>query len=288
MLAQGCPGNRCSWADIEEGYMRILTRKILVSIGLVLCLSHAAYADDEVELSDGPVKEALASSAEELAKMHDGSQIPVYIAAGSTTAPDADVVVEILDNIDASSTGSDRETSSGTTGKAVNAFDTKGGETVIQASGPMGNGTGSSETLVSNVGPGVSSGGTSGSAVKTTAKRMEVINYARQFLGNPYVYGGTSLTEGADCSGFIQSIFKNFGITTGRSSRDQYAKAKTITKEELKPGDLIFYASGDYINHVALYCGNNVIIHAANETTGIATGDAYYREPYGYGRFIFD
>ena len=122
--------------------------------------------------------------------------------------------------------------------------------------------------------------------IATTASRQALIQYAKQFLGNPYVYGGTSLTDGADCSGFVQQIFKHFGITTGRSSRDQYANAQSINFEQLQPGDLVFYASGDYINHVAIYAGDGVIIHAANARTGICTGRYDYRTPVGYGRFI--
>lgn len=122
--------------------------------------------------------------------------------------------------------------------------------------------------------------------IATTASRQALIQYAKQFLGNPYVYGGTSLTDGADCSGFVQQIFKHFGITTGRSSRDQYANAQSISFEQLQPGDLVFYASGDYINHVAIYAGDGVIIHAANARTGICTGRYDYRKPVGYGRFI--
>lgn len=122
--------------------------------------------------------------------------------------------------------------------------------------------------------------------IATTASRQALIQYAKQFLGNPYVYGGTSLTDGADCSGFVQQIFKHFGITTGRSSRDQYANARSISFEQLQPGDLVFYASGDYINHVAIYAGDGVIIHAANARTGICTGRYNYRTPVGYGRFI--
>ena len=122
--------------------------------------------------------------------------------------------------------------------------------------------------------------------IATTASRQALIQYAKQFLGNPYVYGGTSLTDGADCSGFVQQIFRHFGITTGRSSRDQYANAQSISFEQLQPGDLVFYASGDYINHVAIYAGDGVIIHAANARTGICTGRYDYRTPVGYGRFI--
>jgi cell wall-associated NlpC family hydrolase len=100
------------------------------------------------------------------------------------------------------------------------------------------------------------------------------------------VYGGTSLTNGADCSGFTMRIFEHFGIDTGRSSRDQAAKAKTISINDIQPGDLLFYASGDYINHVALYIGGGQIIHASNSKTGIIISTAYYRTPYKAATFL--
>lgn len=177
---------------------------------------------------------------------------------------------------------------------------------IIQAAGDAISGTRSS-TSVTKSGAAVTNAGTSilsrGNVIEagtsivksissnlpviaTTASRQALIQYAKQFLGNPYVYGGTSLTDGADCSGFVQQIFKHFGITTGRSSRDQYANAQSISFEQLQPGDLVFYASGDYINHVAIYAGDGVIIHAANARTGICTGRYDYRTPVGYGRFI--
>ena len=109
--------------------------------------------------------------------------------------------------------------------------------------------------------------------------RQDVVDYALQFVGNPYVWGGTSLTRGADCSGFTQSVFAHFGISTGRSSRDQAARGKSISVSDAKPGDLLFYASGDYINHVAIYIGGGQVIHASNPTTGICITPANYRTP---------
>ncbi len=123
-------------------------------------------------------------------------------------------------------------------------------------------------------------------AALTSATRTAIVAYAKQFLGNPYVYGGTSLTNGADCSGFTMRIFEHFGIDTGRSSRDQAAKGKEIPISEIQPGDLLFYASGDYINHVALYIGGGQIIHASNSKTGIITSTAYYRTPYKAVTFL--
>lgn len=128
-------------------------------------------------------------------------------------------------------------------------------------------------------GPGGSKnpGGNSSGVEKAT--RTAVVAYAKQFLGNPYVYGGTSLTKGADCSGFTQAIYSHFGISTGRSSRDQAARGKEIPISEAQPGDLLFYASGSYINHVAMYIGGGQIIHSSNPKTGICIAPSNYRTP---------
>lgn len=105
----------------------------------------------------------------------------------------------------------------------------------------------------------------------------EIISYAKQFLGNPYVYGGNSLTKGVDCSGFVQQVLKKFDINVERSSRSQYASnGVKISKSDLLPGDLIFYGSNGHIDHVALYAGNGEIIHASTPKTGITMGDLYY------------
>ena len=122
------------------------------------------------------------------------------------------------------------------------------------------------------VGPGAST-------AVVSATRSALVAYAKQFLGNPYLYGGTSLTEGADCSGFTQGVFAHFGITTGRSSRDQAEKGREIAISDVQPGDLLFYASGGTINHVALYIGGNEVIHASNPTTGITISPYNYRTP---------
>lgn len=128
--------------------------------------------------------------------------------------------------------------------------------------------------------------GPGSSAAVVSATRTAIVAYAKQFLGNPYVYGGTSLTNGADCSGFTQSVFAHFGITTGRSSRDQAAKGKEISMSAIQPGDLLFYASGSYINHVAIYIGDGKIIHSSNPTTGITITKYNYRTPCKAATFL--
>ena len=118
-----------------------------------------------------------------------------------------------------------------------------------------------------------------GASAVVSATRTAMVAYAKQFLGNPYVYGGTSLTDGADCSGFTMRIYEHFGYSIGRSSRDQAAGGRSINLSDAKPGDLLFYASGDYINHVAMYIGDGKIIHASSTTTGIIISQANYRTP---------
>lgn len=160
-----------------------------------------------------------------------------------------------------------------------------GGAGFPESGNPSGNGSknSGSESKSSVVVAG--SGGPASEAV-VSAARTAVVAYAKQFLGNPYMYGGTSLTDGADCSGFVQQVFKNFGITTGRSSRDQAENVKEISLSEIQPGDLLFYASGNYINHVAIYIGDGKVIHASNPTTGICISPANYRTPCKAGTFL--
>lgn len=94
-------------------------------------------------------------------------------------------------------------------------------------------------------------------------KGREVVEYAKQFIGVPYRSGGTSLTTGVDCSGFTQQIYAKFGISLQRSSRAQYASnGKNVSRADLLPGDLVFYGVGGTVRHVAIYVGNDQIIHA--------------------------
>lgn len=116
-------------------------------------------------------------------------------------------------------------------------------------------------------------------------KRREIVDFALQFEGNPYVYGGTSLTNGADCSGFVMSVFKEFGYELPRVADSQYASSRQKDVKDIEPGDLVFY--GDYgIDHVALYIGNGQIIHASTSATGIKISEYDYRQPAGVGTYL--
>ena len=110
--------------------------------------------------------------------------------------------------------------------------------------------------------------------------RVDLVSYAKQFIGNPYVWGGTSLTKGADCSGFALSVYKKFGISLPHSSRAQANCGRTVSLNHVKPGDLIFYTKGGVINHVAIYIGNGQVVHASSKKTGIKVSGMYYRTPY--------
>lgn len=109
-------------------------------------------------------------------------------------------------------------------------------------------------------------------AVNGSAKGKEIAIYACGFVGNPYVWGGTSLTNGADCSGFTQSVYKAYGYKIPRTSYQQRSAGKAVSYAEAQPGDLICYAG-----HVAMYIGNGKIVHASSRKTGIIIGYATYK-----------
>ena len=117
-------------------------------------------------------------------------------------------------------------------------------------------------------------------AQESASFRSKVVNYALKWLGNPYVWGGTSLTKGADCSGFTLSVFKNFGISLPHYSGSQAQMGTAVKSSNMRPGDLIFYGnSSGTINHVAMYIGNGQVVHAASKKSGIKISTWNYRKP---------
>ena len=128
-----------------------------------------------------------------------------------------------------------------------------------------GNGSGS------GTGTGLTSGGLN-PGYTTSVSGSDVVAYAEQFVGNPYVYGGTSLTEGCDCSYFVMACFKEYGISLPRTSYAMQKSGQAVSYENAKAGDIICYAG-----HVALYMGNGKIVHASSPTNGICYGTATYR-----------
>lgn len=109
--------------------------------------------------------------------------------------------------------------------------------------------------------------------------RVDLVQYALQFVGNPYVWGGTSLTRGVDCSGFTMQVYAKYGVYLPHSSRAQPNCGRRISSKDAQPGDLFFYGSGGRINHVAIYIGGGRVVHASNRRDGIKISNAYYRSP---------
>ena len=131
-----------------------------------------------------------------------------------------------------------------------------------------------------------SSTSSSSSSTKTYAPAGEatganIAAYACQFVGNPYVFGGTSLTDGCDCSGFVYSVYKAFGISVPRTSYALNSAGTEVAYEDAQPGDVIVYAG-----HCAIYLGNGRIVHASTERTGIKYGYATYRTITSVRRFV--
>lgn len=109
--------------------------------------------------------------------------------------------------------------------------------------------------------------------------RINLVNFALEFVGGRYVWGGESLTHGVDCSGFTMKIYEQYGVYLPHYSGSQPAYGTQISSSDAKPGDLFFYASGSRIDHVAIYIGNGQIVHAASTLSGIIISSAYYRTP---------
>ena len=120
-----------------------------------------------------------------------------------------------------------------------------------------------------------------------TAKVRELlVKNALTYVGNKYKWGGTSLTNGTDCSGFIKSLYQLYGVSTARTAHEQAKFTRTISKEELQPGDVVYYKDGNTISHVAMYIGNDMIVHARNKKFGIRIDDINYETPYSYGTYF--
>ncbi len=115
----------------------------------------------------------------------------------------------------------------------------------------------------------------------------DIANFALQYVGYPYVYGGTSLTNGADCSGFVMTVYKNFGYSLPRTADDQSLAGVEVSRENIQPGDLIFYDYGTgVVQHVAIYTGNGQMVHAANTRLGIVSGNAFYSSVISIRRIV--
>ena len=150
-----------------------------------------------------------------------------------------------------------------------------------------GSSSGSSAGSSSGGSAGSGSGSSAGQSAQTASSNGQaVVDYARQFLGNPYVYGGNSLTEGVDCSGFTQQVYLHFGYSIPRRASIQATVGTSVAISDLQPGDLVFYGDSEGVGHVVIYIGNGQVVHASTPSKGIIISDLYYRTPMCAKRII--
>lgn len=175
-------------------------------------------------------------------------------------------------NTSSSSSSTNSSTSSSSSSTSNSTSSNTNSSSSSSANNTSSNSSSTSSSTSSNT-------GSSSSSASNGATGSKVAAFAQKFVGNPYVYGGTSLTNGTDCSGFTQSVFANFGINIPRTSSAQSCSGKSVNLSGVQPGDLIFYARNGSISHVALYIGGGQVVHASNEKTGIKISNMYYRTP---------
>lgn len=173
-----------------------------------------------------------------------------------------------------SSSSSGKSSSSKSSSSHKSSSSGGGGRTGSSSSGASSDGGGGSAGS-----SGGSSSGSGGGSALGSGDGSVIAAYGLKFVGNPYRYGGTSLTNGTDCSGFTMSIFKKFGISLPRTSSEQSRTGKKISVSDARAGDLIFYGSGGHVSHVALCIGGGRVVHASNRKDGIKTSNIYYRTP---------
>ena len=124
-------------------------------------------------------------------------------------------------------------------------------------------------------------------AAQKSSKRQQVVDYALSFVGGRYVWGGTDPHTGADCSGFTGYRLRNAGgVSISRSSAEQAGEGRTVSAENMQPGDLLFYSKGGGVNHVAMYIGNGQVVHASSSKTGIIVSAWNYRTPVRIASFL--
>lgn len=183
-----------------------------------------------------------------------------------------------------SSSSSGSSSSSSSSGSSSHKSSSGSSSSSHKSSSGSSNKSSSSSSSHKSSGGGNSSNG-SGDVIGS-GDGSAIASYALQFVGNPYVYGGTSLTNGTDCSGFTMSVFRKFGISLPRTSGSQSGVGRKISVSEARAGDLIFYARNGHVNHVALCIGGGRVVHASNPSVGITTSNIGYRTPYCARRVI--
>ena len=219
-------------------------------------------AEEEARLArEEAERQAAARAAEEARKARE--------AEAARAAAEQEAARKAAEKQEAKKSGS------GSSAAAGSSTASSSGSSAGSSSGSSaGSSSGSSAGSSSGSSAGSSSGSSVGQSAQTASSNGQaVVDYARQFLGNPYVYGGNSLTNGTDCSGFVKGVYAAFGINLPRTSAEQRSVGYAVSLSEIQPGDIVCYSG-----HVGIYAGNNTLIHASNEKTGITlTSPVTYR-----------
>mgnify|MGYP001049394512 CR=1 FL=1 len=239
------------------------------------------------EFVDITVKFKKAVSIEE--EREEARKKAAAAAAAARAEAEQQARQQAANNAGSSGNGSSNNSSGGSSSSGGSTGSSSNKSSSSNNSGSSSHKSSSSGSSSSNKSSGGSSGDSSSNSsgsVVGSGDGSSIASYALQFVGNPYVYGGTSLTNGTDCSGFSQSIFRKFGISLPRTSGEQAGVGKKISVSSARAGDLIFYAKNGHINHVAICIGGGRVVHASNPTTGITTSNINYRTPYCARRII--
>lgn len=189
-------------------------------------------------------------------------------------------------NSSSSSSSSSSGSSSSSSSSGSSSHKSSNGSSSSSHKSSSGSSNKSSSSSSSNKSSGGGNSSNGSGDVIGSGDGSAIASYALQFVGNPYVYGGTSLTNGTDCSGFTMSVFRKFGISLPRTSGSQSGVGRKISVSEARAGDLIFYARNGHVNHVALCIGGGRVVHASNPSVGITTSNIGYRTPYCARRVI--